>query len=107
MEKYTHTPGPWFYLSGSVWADPDMKVGIATRISISPVLPHIRDRNLRLCSAAPDLLKACLEAQDIIRQHNLLSTASEQDRRETLERLFAWMNGPRLAAIAKAEADPE
>lgn len=56
------TPAPWYYSSGAVWADENEEIGIATRISDSPILPYVRDANLRLCSRAPRLLEACERA---------------------------------------------
>lgn len=56
----------------------------------------------RAIAAVPDLIEALQLADGIITQHNLLSTASEQDRCDTLNRLFDWFNGPRLAALRKA-----
>jgi hypothetical protein len=45
------------------------------------------------------LRPALQAAAGIFRQHNLLSTASDEDRRETLERLFTWWNYIALVAL--------
>jgi hypothetical protein len=53
---YTKTEsGKWFYSSGAVWADENEKIGIAQRISDSPVGPWQKDINLRLCAKAPEM----------------------------------------------------
>lgn len=66
MPDYEHTPGPWHYSSGAVWADKEERVGIAQRISTSPILAVIRDRNICLCAAAPTLLTAVEDALHIL-----------------------------------------
>lgn len=62
-----HTPGPWFFSGGAVYAELDSEgygvpaAGIATRISgadFERIPPVERDRNMRLCAAAPRLLSA-------------------------------------------------
>lgn len=60
---HKHTPGPWVYSSGAVWADADEKVGVATRCSSSPIPPVERDANMRLIASAPDLLRERDELQ--------------------------------------------
>lgn len=55
------TPGPWAYIDGAVFIDPRLGpsgAGIAQRIVESSIRPHERDRNMRLCSLAPDLYEA-------------------------------------------------
>ncbi len=49
------------------------------------------------------LLQALKAASRIKRQHNLLSTATEQDRRETIARFTRWWNDCAVPAIARAE----
>jgi hypothetical protein len=67
-----HTPGPWHYLSGAVYAEPDgdIKIGgvaIAQRGRQSnprlpdPIEPTEKDANMRLIAAAPELLAALEE----------------------------------------------
>lgn len=55
-----------------------------------------------------DLLQALKSARHIVRQHNLLSTATDQERRETIARLTRWWNETAWPAIERAEreADP-
>ena len=75
MMNPIHTSGPWYYVSGQVWTTPDGPHDgqcIAMRASYAEIAPWEKDANLRLCSAAPDLLEACktvllrldLEAQE-------------------------------------------
>lgn len=63
MNPYSYHPGPWHYCYGSVWTTPngpeDGGQCIAQRASASTIDPSIKDRSLRLCAAAPDLLAAC------------------------------------------------
>ena len=107
-----HTPGPWMI-------DPDDRDQVLDSTGQSAIhstfcgmkfAPEEREANARLITAAPELLEALQEAGSIISQHNLLSDGPDhnrpdlcRDRIDTLRRLFAWMNGPRLAAIAKVE----
>jgi hypothetical protein len=52
----------WYYVTGAVWTTPegpdDGGECVAMRASNSNILPTERDKNLRLCSAAPQLLEA-------------------------------------------------
>lgn len=62
------------------------------------MLDHVRDAQLRAALALLDgehlaaqaLLAFCQGA--VIRQHNLLSTATDEERRATLNRLISWWN---------------
>lgn len=55
--------------------------------------PPLRQRLFRLDGShlASEALQAFQGAQ-VIRQHNLLSSASDEDRRQTLARVLAWWN---------------
>ena len=53
--------------------------------------------------AADDMLKALQAAEQIVSQHNLLSTAGEQERRDTIERCITWWNETAVPAIDRAE----
>ena len=58
----------------------------------------------RLIAAAPMLLEACRQAsENIVKQANLLSTASTADKDTTIERLIDWLNNSCIPAIAAAE----
>lgn len=49
----------WFYVYGAVWTTPD-DTGecVATRSSKAEIEPTEKDRAMRLCAAAPELLHA-------------------------------------------------
>ena len=50
-------------------------------------------------AAEPSLTEALWLAKGIVRQHNLLATASDEERRETIERLIDWWNLIALPAL--------
>ena len=50
-----------------------------------------------------DVLKA---GGQVVQQHNLLSTATDEERRKTLERWFDWWNNLAVPAINAAETLP-
>ena len=62
-----HTPGPWFYSSGAVWADQAETVCIArrdSRPSTHPqrsLLPTTKDSNMRLIAKAPEMYGLLVE----------------------------------------------
>jgi hypothetical protein len=64
------SPSPWYYVSGAVWTTPagsdDGGECIALRSGIAHIWPTVRDANLRLCSAAPDLFDALEYAESFI-----------------------------------------
>lgn len=109
MSDAKHTPGPWTtsgtVVSARVGASqrPVCEISIAApskgkRYSVDDHRPELM-ANARLIAAAPELLEALEQAGDIVQQANLLSTASDADRRATIQRLVNWLNGPRLAAL--------
>lgn len=52
----------------------------------------------------PELLAALEAAGECFGQANLLSTATDEERREALKRFFDWWNNTARQAIAKAKA---
>ncbi len=72
---YEPTPGPWHYLYGAVWTTPngpeDGGHCIATRASASALEPTAKDRNMRLCAAAPELLEALERSIDLMVEHGI------------------------------------
>jgi hypothetical protein len=62
MTNDSYTPSPWYYVTGAVWTTPegpdDGGECIAMRASAANIQPTTRDANLRLCSAAPEMLEA-------------------------------------------------
>ena len=53
---------------------------------------------------AQALLDALKAGGQVVQQHNLLSTATDAERRVTLERWFTWWNDQAVPAIKAAEA---
>lgn len=110
----THTPGPWHYESGAVWehegdSDTPDAVAIARRGDKSFQCYHRpgseSDANMRLISAAPELLQACkllrLRLSDLIAhvEHETDSDADLAYHTDSLDEADA--------AIAKAEGRGE
>lgn len=93
--KYPPTPGPWHYRYGAVWTTPDGPEDggqcIAQRAG-HDIPPVTKDANLRLCSAAPDLLMQLKAAENWL---------NELDYDDGVAGLLADMR----VAIAKAEAE--
>ncbi len=57
-------------------------------------------------SATPTLYSVLARAKNIhMQQHNLLSTATDQERRDTIARLINWWNNEALPAVRLV--DPE
>ena len=71
MTMSQHTPGPWFYSSGAVWADPEETICIARRdskLSVHPhraLLPTTKDANMHLIAAAPEMLECLRHILDL------------------------------------------
>ena len=59
--KTTHTPGPWAHYDGIIYIE---KVGTVAEISDDLTA---KEANARLIAAAPDLLNACLEAMELLK----------------------------------------
>lgn len=53
-----------------------------------------------LFSAAPTLLDVLEMAKDCFGQHNLLSTATDEERREAIKRFSKWWNGMAVPALS-------
>lgn len=68
----------------------------------TPPDPFLRDllRDLHVSASALDVLRAFAGGQ-VIRQHNLLSTATEEERRETLSRVLDWWNFGAVPVLAR------
>lgn len=71
----TFTPGPWYLAYGAVWNTPngpdDGGRCVAMRASAEGIEPTVKDQNMRLCAAAPDLLDALSEAIDTMQEHGI------------------------------------
>jgi hypothetical protein len=70
MNTMKHTPGPWEYSSGQVWADGTAKC-VARRGADSGIPPEQRDADMRLCAAAPELLAALKAAVAALRDNDV------------------------------------
>jgi hypothetical protein len=80
----THTPGPWEYVSGMVVKG---EIPIARMDRETPLTaPWERDRNARLCAAAPSMLSALESARELITHYlgtdvaDVAETLGEIDR---------------------------
>lgn len=97
------SPVPWHYVSGAVWTTPngpdDGGQCIAMRASASFIWPTVRDANLRLCSAAPDLFDALEWAE-----HFITAAASTMLALLPEERIAEHLNQIR-AALKKAKPE--
>jgi hypothetical protein len=49
------------------------------------------------------MLNALRAAGEVVQQHNLLSTATEEERKDTISRHIDWWNHTALPVIAMAE----
>lgn len=56
--RYPHTPGPWVYRCGSVYAPDGRPLMHMDREPGNGVKPPERDSNARLAALAPDMLNA-------------------------------------------------
>ncbi len=65
----------------------------------------IADANARLIAASPTLYSVLARAKNIVQQHNLLSTASDQERQETIARLIDWWNNEAILALRLADGE--
>ena len=59
-------------------------------------------KDARLIAAAPDMFAALQQVKaKVLTQHNFLSTATDQERRDALEHLIDWWNGDVVPLLAK------
>lgn len=58
--------------------------------------------NAPLIAAAPELLEVIEKAKNCFTGHNLLSTATEEERLQTIENFLNWWNREAIPAIEKA-----
>ncbi|MBI1227799.1 MAG: hypothetical protein GC192_21370 [Bacteroidetes bacterium] len=56
-----------------------------------------------LFSAAPTLLEVLEKAKDCFGQHNLLSTATDEERRQAIGRFSEWWNSMAVPAISEVK----
>lgn len=92
MSTAEHTPEPWVYDSGAVWAKGGPDTGgvcVATRASAAPIPPTEKDANMRLCAGSPkalalaELIERTLgnyfdgKKTDTIQLHAILESARE------------------------------
>lgn len=96
----SHTPGPWYYVTGAVYDKPFEDVGKTARcIAIRAtdrdayggfrIDPSEKDANMRLIAAAPEMLEALKELCGAV------STGTLQQKNKAY--------GKAIDAIAKAE----
>ena len=109
------TPGPWrteFEQEEEFEGEPDPTYGKLTVESefgcvalIGPLGPVKDDEdraNARLIAAAPDMFAALQQVKaKVLTQHNFLSTATDQERRDALEHLIDWWNSDVVPLLAK------
>lgn len=103
-----HTSGPW-NLDGSSFAHTIRANGI--HIATTAMIVYARSNgvheeyaNACLIAAGPELLLALQQAATCFNdQHNLLSTATNEDRRRVVENFIAWWNNTGRMTLAKAE----
>jgi hypothetical protein len=53
------------------------------------------------------MLNALRSAGEVVQQHNLLSTATEAERKDTISRHIDWWNNTALPAMSLAETPKE
>ncbi len=95
-----HTPGPWKVSEGPRITGADGTVVVFT---VDGSYGTNIEANARVIAVAPELLAVLKEAHNVAQQHNLLSTATDLERLQTLKRFLDWWNYSALPAIAKAE----
>lgn len=93
--KHTHTPAPWKTGEASWNEDGEVRYTLHGN-------SQAKKADAQLIEAAPDLLATLKQAGDCFGQHNLLSTATDEERREALKRFFTWWNHAAISAITKA-----
>ena len=103
------SPGKWEYISGSVYA---RHHGMLYRVANmdreeAATSPVERDTNAKFISHAPDLLDVLLQAEDLMQQANLDSTATQEERSAFIARFCNWWNHEAIPVIAEATQDPE
>lgn len=97
------SPGPWIVhpkdLSGAYQVVPAREG--ALRVCTVTNGPD-EENNAHLIAASPALYGVLRRAKNIMRQHNLLSTATDQERLDTIARLVNWWNNEALPALRLA-----
>lgn len=74
----THTPGPWTYQYGAVYAG-EVRIGLADREE-ARTMPTERDSNVRLMAAAPALLEALKTNAETIHEKVHLNASGKDFR---------------------------
>lgn len=104
-ETENHQPD-WWHVKGKFTSDTDetmRSMHIVRDQRGELVAAFVTKQDAITGAAAPRLLYALKQAESVIQQHNLLSTASEQERRDTISRFTNWWNTIVVPAIAEAE----
>lgn len=96
-----HTPGPWGFVGSKPFGYAISHGGVENHVIADLVST---EANARLIAAAP-IMKNALESFPAPTQHNLLSTATEEERTKFISQVINWNNSIRLTAIAKATGE--
>jgi len=64
----THTPGPWFRLSGGIITRSVLADHSNGKNFVTVLHEHTRAANARIIAAAPELLEACIKAESFMKQ---------------------------------------
>jgi len=93
-------PAKW-YTSGTAYNAHDQGLVIEEKTGKTIAVTY-KQENARLIAATPELLDALEKAKDCFTGHNLLSTASEEERNQTIKNFLQWWNYEAIPAIQKA-----
>lgn len=104
-----NSPTPWklnnnSWCSGISITDADGKEVLKARPRISETGKDITYNNATLAANAPRMLDAILKARECFNgQHNLLSTATDNERKAVISNFNCWWNGHILQILKELE----
>lgn len=106
-----HTPSPWIHWTGyndehklqSHICQQDTALIIARLDVWKDESANEQDANARLIAAAPELLAILEKAKGCFTGHNLLSTATLEERLKTINNFLDWWNNEAIPVIEKAK----